>query len=68
MADPGEIRLTLMMGPQIAVPVRQEVTDALLSAQELGLEVQEVLVEKVDRVADAVMNGPGKVRNDDVGS
>lgn len=29
----GPIRLTLMMGPQIAVPVQQEVTDALLSAQ-----------------------------------
>lgn len=29
----GPIRLTLMMGPQIAVPVPQQVTDALLSAQ-----------------------------------
>jgi hypothetical protein len=29
----GPIRLTLMMGGQIATPVRQEVTDALLSAQ-----------------------------------
>jgi len=33
MADLGPIRLTLLMGPQIAVPVPQPVTDALLSAQ-----------------------------------
>jgi hypothetical protein len=33
MAELGPIRLTLLMGPQIAVPVPQPVTDALLSAQ-----------------------------------
>jgi len=33
VADLGPIRLTLLMGPQIAVPVPQPVTDALLSAQ-----------------------------------
>lgn len=33
MADPTPIHLTLLMGPQLAVPVPQPVTDALLSAQ-----------------------------------
>jgi hypothetical protein len=33
VADLAPIRLTLMMGPQIPVPVPQPVTDALLSAQ-----------------------------------
>jgi len=33
MADLAPLRLTLLMGPQIAVPVPQPVTDALLSAQ-----------------------------------
>jgi hypothetical protein len=33
MGDPSPIHLTLLMGPQIAVPVPQPLTDALLSAQ-----------------------------------
>lgn len=33
MADPTPILLTLLMGPRLAVPVPQPVTDALLSAQ-----------------------------------
>jgi hypothetical protein len=33
MADPSPIHLTLLMGPRIAVPVPQPLTDALLSAQ-----------------------------------
>ena len=33
MPDPAPIHLSLLMGPQIPVPVPQPVTDALLSAQ-----------------------------------